>query len=179
MGGIRFSGEEIQFIKENIDNYTYSELAELVSKKFNTHRNRNSISDLCSKRMKIPKSINKGQYREGNIKVQVPIGEIRKSSNGATYIKCLDSEQSHMSGYEEPYWKPLQKKIYENVYGEVPKGKMVIFLDCNRDNFDINNLYCIDRKISAIMASNKWYAKNKENTLTAIKWCELYYALNK
>lgn len=82
-----------------------------------------------------------------------------------------------MSGYQEPYWLPLQKKIWIDHYGKVPKGKMVIFLDGDRNNFDIDNLYCIDRKISAVMASNNWYTSSREHTLTAIKWCELYYAM--
>lgn len=64
-------------------------------------------------------------------------------------------------------------------YGEVPDGKMVIFLDCNKENLDIGNLYCIDRKISAVLASNGWYSDNGELTLTAIKWCELFYAIER
>ena len=60
---------------------------------------------------------------------------------------------------------------------EIPEGYFVIFLDNNQMNFDISNLYCVNRKIHVIMSKNKWYTNNKENTLTAIKWCELYYVL--
>ena len=84
---------------------------------------------------------------------------------------------SHISGYAEPYWIPIQKKIWQDHYGEVPEGKMVIFLDGDRENLDIENLYCIDRRISAIMAANKWYTNSRDHTLTAIKWCELHYAM--
>lgn len=76
-----------------------------------------------------------------------------------------------MEAHSEKVWEDYYKK-------EVPKGKMVCFLDCNRDNIDISNLYCIDRKISAVMSKNKWWSKDKDRTLTAIKWCELYYALH-
>ena len=72
---------------------------------------------------------------------------------------------------------PLQKKIYQDAYGEIEEGKMVCFLDGNAENFDIDNLYPIDRKISAVMSANQWWTKDREHTLTAIKWCELHYAL--
>ena len=74
-------------------------------------------------------------------------------------------------------WMPKHKYIYEQHYGKIPEGYFVIFLDNNQMNFDISNLYCVNRKIHAIMSKNKWYTNNKENTLTAIKWCELYYVL--
>ena len=109
-------------------------------------------------------------------KEQLPIGSIRKSQTG-TYIKVMEVKNQHISGYAEPYWLPLQKKIYQDVYGEIAPGQMVCFLDGNSKNFDIDNLYCIDRKISVIMSRNHWWTSNRENTLTAIKWCELHYAL--
>jgi hypothetical protein len=71
----------------------------------------------------------------------------------------------------------LQKKIYQDAHGEIAPGKMVCFLDGNPHNFDLDNLYPIDRKISAVMSNNRWWTDSKEHTLTAIKWCELYYAI--
>lgn len=120
---------------------------------------------------------NNGKYEKKNEKEQCPIGTIRKTTNGVTYIKVKDSRLSFQSGYREPYWLPIQKKIWQDHYGEVPSGKIVIFLDGNHDNLDIENLYCIDRKISAVMAKNRWFTESREHTLTAIKWCELFYAM--
>lgn len=56
---------------------------------------------------------------------------------------------------------------------------MVIHLDGNKLNCDIDNLYCIPKKFRALMNKNHWYTDSREHTLTAIKWCELYYALRK
>ena len=81
------------------------------------------------------------------------------------------------SGYKEPDWLPLQKKIYQDAFGTVPKGRMVIFLDCDKTNFSLDNLYCIDRKISAQLAKNHWFSTDRNITLAAIKYCELRQVL--
>ena len=44
-------------------------------------------------------------------------------------------------------------------------------------NCDISNLYMVNRKIHMTMTSNNWYSENKQQTLTALKWCELFYAI--
>lgn len=175
----QFSEEEKTWLKLNYRSYSsYTDLTKNMNKVFNKNRKRNSIIELCTKRLKLKGMPNTGTYKKGNIKEQLPIGTIRKTSNGVTYVKVKDSYLSMSTGYQAPYWVPLQKKIYEDAYGEVDSGKMVIFLDCDRTNFDLSNLYPIDRRISIILASNKWYTEDAELTLTAIKWAELYICIN-
>lgn len=41
----------------------------------------------------------------------------------------------------------------------------------------IANDSTLPRKINTVMNCNSWFTTNRENTLTAIKWCELFYAL--
>ena len=171
----RYSEAEKEWVRENQDTMTRAKLAEAFNEKFGASVTGYSISDLCTKRLGLHRTSNDGRYGKKD-KEQLPIGTIRKSATG-TYIKVMDSLNAYVSGYREPYWLPLQKKIYQDVHGEIENGKMVCFLDGNTDNFDIDNLYCIDRKIAAIMSSNQWWTKDREHTLTAIKWCELHYAL--
>lgn len=171
---------EEEWLVENYEKFdTYEELTEELNRTFGRGRQRSSVREKCTKRLGLKGMKNPTSFSEGHEQTQVPIGTIRKTSNGTTYIKVMDCKGSKMSGYEEPYWLPIQKKVWIDRYGEVPDGKMVIFLDCNKENLDISNLYCIDRKISAVLASNGWYSDNGELTLTAIKWCELFYAMKK
>lgn len=170
-----YTEAEIEWLRENQDKMTRAKLAEAFNEKFGASVNRDKLSDLCTKRLGLHRTSNEGCYGK-RIKEQLPIGTIRKSQTG-TYIKVADSQDAHVSGYKEPYWLPLQKKIYQDKFGEIGKEKMVCFLDGNTENFDINNLYPIDRRISAVMSSNQWWTKDREHTLTAIKWCELHYAL--
>lgn len=171
----KYTEAEIEWLRENQDTMTRAKLAEAFNEKFGASVNKDSISDICTKRLRLHRTSNDGCYGK-KAKENLPIGTIRKSQTG-TYIKVMECHNAHITGYKEPYWLPLQKKIYQDAYGEIDKGKMVCFLDGNTENFDIDNLYCIDRKISAVMSSNRWWTNNREHTLTAIKWCELYYAL--
>ena len=173
-----YTQAEEEWLRKNYANYAaYAELTEALNSTFEKVHSVGSVQDKCTKQLGLSGMFNPTAYRAGNVKEQCPIGTIRKTGNGCTYIKMLDSAYSYQSGYREPYWLPLQKKIWIDQYGEVPDGKMVMFLDGNQENLDINNLYCIDRKISAAMAANGWYSGNAELTLTAIKWCELHFAL--
>lgn len=77
----------------------------------------------------------------------------------------------------ENTWKYKHWHIWEQHYGRVPKGNRVIFLDGNNRNFDINNLACVPLKYICLLANSRWKLENAELTKSAIKWCELYYAL--
>ena len=173
----RFTTEQEEWLRNHYYSVSsYQELTELFNEQFGTSRVREQISDKCIKQMRLMGMPNSTRYGKKE-KEQLPIGAIRKSQTG-TYIKVLDvPPKQHITGYAEPYWLPLQKKIYQDVHGEIAPGQMVCFLDGNCKNFDIDNLYCIDRKISVIMSANRWWTSNREHTLTAIKWCELHYAL--
>lgn len=84
----------------------------------------------------------------------------------------------------ESKWKTYEQNwifkhhyIWEQANGKIPDGHIVIFLDGNRENFDIDNLYCIPRQYQTLLMRNGWYTGNPEVTMAAIKWCELHYAL--
>jgi hypothetical protein len=172
----RFTPEQEEWLREHYYSATsYDDLTEQFNDKFNTNRKKDAVREKCVKRLGLKGMANPTVYGVKS-KEQLAIGSIRKSQTG-TYIKVGDAANSYMSGYREPYWLPLQKKIYQDAHGEIEPHQMICFLDGNRDNFDLDNLYCIDRRISALMAANKWWTDSREHTLTAIKWCELYVTL--
>ena len=86
-------------------------------------------------------------------------------------------KNAKISGYKPPYWLPKQRKIYEDVHGQIPNGCFVIFLDKNKKNYNIDNLYCLGRNIHSTMCKNRWYTTDRNITLTAIKYLELMQAL--
>lgn len=173
---MRYSKEEKQFLIDNINNVeSFQELTDALNAKFGTERYTERVREQCNKQLCI--KIGKNSSRYGcKPKEQLPIGTIRKSTNNCTYVKVLDSAQSYSTGYKEPWWKPLQKKIYEDAYGSVG-DKLVVFLDCNRENFSLNNLYAVDKKITTRLAKNGWWSTDPNITLAGIKLCELIEAL--
>lgn len=84
-----------------------------------------------------------------------------------------------IKSYSRPDWITMQEYVYVQSRGEVPKGKYICFLDGNIENFDIENLYPIDRKVSAYMSRNRLWSANPELTKTAILLAELKIKLNR
>lgn len=172
-----YTDEQVEWI---INNYhlvsSYKELAKKFNLEFSTDRSSEQIREKCNKSLKLTGMPNLTKYGNKQ-KEELPLGTIRRSQT-CTYIKIkMTNGNANITSYREPYWMPLQKKIYQDTYGEIKTDEMICFLDGNNQNFDINNLYCINRKISAIMSCHKWWTKSKEHTLTAIKLCELLLTL--
>lgn len=93
----------------------------------------------------------------------LPIGSERRKSDGMWQIKVAPHK-----------WEYKQRLIYEKYHNvKLPDDVYVIFLDQNRDNFDINNLMAISRRESAYMANAKVFSENKEITKTGVKLAKL------
>jgi hypothetical protein len=72
---------------------------------------------------------------------------------------------------------PKRRYVWEQAYGPIPEKHKIIHLDGDCMNCDLDNLYCIPYKFTAILNKNRWMTDSREHTLTAIKWCELFYAM--
>ena len=173
-----FTEEQKKFLINNIHKYTYRELTEHFNREFKTSLKIHSIQDVCLKRLGIkrnkPYHFKKGP-KEFN---SLPIGSERKVGR-ETFIKIDDKyiEGVAPNKASNSNWKRKQDVVWEKKHGKKPKEGLIVFLDKDRNNFNIDNLYCTTRAINFMMAKNKWYNKNPEITLTALKWCELFYAL--
>ena len=168
-------------IEHALDYPTIADIAIAFKKKFDTKRSVKTIvyhySELKKKKL-MPNRPGTTHYGQ-KPKEQLPVGSIRKSQTG-TYIKvreCPEWGTGRRSGYKPPYWLPLQYKLYTDKHGELPHDKFVVFLDGDTNNFSLDNLYPIDRKISAVMSSNGWWSSEPKKTMAAIKWCELHYTI--
>lgn len=129
---------------------------------------------------------NKGMFVKGqkSVRGELPVGTIRYNSDGRPFIKVMlcngnaghDANTGH--NYREPFWKPLQKKIWEDHYGEVPNGYIVCSLNGDPNCTDIDKIGLIDKRGTARMAKNKWWGiDNLTIKKTAIEWCNLNYAM--
>ena len=174
-----FTEEEKRFLRDNIQELTYSNLTKAFNAKFGTSLNEGNISDMCLKRLGIkrnhPWTFPKGRK---SFVYSCPIGAERTVGE-QTFVKVSDIPNIGRtpSKGNDPNWKEKQFIVYEQAHGKIPDNKLIVFLDKNRKNFDINNLYCVNRKVNFMMAKNGWYSTDREHTLAAIKWCELFYVL--
>ena len=174
----KYSEEEKQFLKENISKYTYPELTKAFNDRFGTDLSQTSISDVCIKRMGIKRDKHYSFKKGGKPFNAHPIGTERFDGQ-VLWIKIDDKYQEGTGRWKSQNinWVKKHIYVYENVHGKIPKGHLLIFLDKNKKNCDISNLYCVSRKINLMIGKNKWHFENPDMTLAAIKWCELFYKI--
>lgn len=173
-----YSKEELQFIRQHLREYaSYSEFLKVFNSEFHCNISVSAISTLCSKRLHFTIGSNSGRFSYGGKPRSLPIGTIRTTST-ATYIKVANT-LSYFSGYCLPDWVPIQRKIWEDANGPVPEGCMICFLDGDNTNLNIDNLCCIDRHVSAILAKHKWWSSDADITRAGIKCAELMIAIQR
>ena len=162
-----YSEEERKYITENIGKKTLQELADGLKALTGRSCTKTAIGHFINDSLGIvPSGIH------GNLSAweqpynTAELGKQRTNAfDGYTYIKTVDG------------WKAKHQVVWEDANGELPKGGLIVFLNNDKTDFSIENLYCGDRKIHAVMCRNGWYTESREHTLTAIKWCELFYAI--
>ena len=68
--------------------------------------------------------------------------------------------------------------VWEQHYGSAPpEGHTIVFLNRDTKDCSIENLYAVSPRVLREMSKKKWWSTDRELTLTAIKWCELFYAM--
>lgn len=176
-----YTVEEKQWIFSQDPSLTYAELTDLFNSHFGTDVGKYSISDLKKRNPDMPSrkaNMNRTKFRNGP-KAKYKIGdEIIKA--GYIWVKVNDlyfpGDKMTNSDYQKN-WRRKQDIVWESEHGPIPDGWFLIFLDKDKTNCNIDNLYLVNRKIHAVMSKNRWYFEIPEITKTALKWCELYYSI--
>ena len=168
-----FTEIEDAWLRRNIEFMTYAEMTVMFNKLFGSviQTTELGIVSRCGY-LGIHRPTN-GQFQKGQSIRTLPIFQ-EVNRDGYIWIKV---ENDNTIGAWKTNWIQKHRYIYEQVYGQIPEGYIVIFLDSNRTNFDPENLYAVPRSIHARMTQNHWYTESKEHTLTAIRLCELNQAL--
>lgn len=200
---VYYTDEMENWLINNFNNYPdYVSMAKDFNELFNTDKSNWAIRRHCIGTLKLLETGNVSSVKRGNrtytkgnagmfVKGQVghnglPVGTIRYHNvDGRPYIKVMDcdgkctNDAYKRHSFQEPFWKPLQKKIWEDHYGEVPEGYMVCSLNGNPHDTDVKNIGIITRGAAALMAKNGWWSEEKGITATGIVWCNLYKELKK
>ena len=181
MRGPTYTEAELEWVKTHIGECKNSlELTEKFNSVFEQKRTLQAIKGMKNYRFPNHHYGHSGGKKKGKgFSVTArPVGSERVVG-GYTYIKIGNkpiSKNFTTSDIREN-WVQKQRYIYETQRGKIPPKHTVVFLDGNRENFDIENLYCVHRRIIVTMGRNGWWSDNPQITLTAIKWCELHFAL--
>lgn len=185
-----YTDEMDKWLVEKFPDYDYdfAQMAKDFNEKFGTDYSNCRIAKHCERGLKIHKPRekesqfkNKGQFKKGVTNNRgLPVGTIRYNSDGRPFIKVLESDgkskgDSRGHNYREPWWMPLQKKIWIDHFGDVPQGYEVVSLNGDPNDTDIRNIGIIDRRGKAVMAKKGWWTDNRFITGDGVQWCNLYY----
>lgn len=178
-----WTDKEDKILLENAHNHTNKQLQKLlldigVKRTISGIQNRkNKLGVRCS--------FNAGCFKKGNIpknkgkKWAEYMSEESQAKSRATTFKNgnipknhrpVGSERINVEGYSEiktkepNVWEYKHRIIYEQHYGKVPDGYVVMFADRNKQNFDIDNLILVSRHEDLIMNSKKLLYNDKELT---------------
>lgn len=146
----------------------FDELFEIAIKKYKYNITKKQLKSYLSKRKIRYKDFDYARSkRTKNAGDNYPIGSERTKSDGMVQIKIAKDK-----------WEYKQRYIYKKYYNcELTSDDYIIFLDHNRNNFDINNLMKINKRESAILANQQLFSKDQEITKTGIQIAKLMIKL--
>lgn len=150
-----YTQDEIDYLKNIIKGRTTKEIIELYNKKYDKNMTYNQLI-LFQKKYKVRSGLDttfkKGKVDNPNPPQHIGYEFVSYQKNGIKRTRIKIGKNK---------WIDKQRYIYEQYYGKIPKDCVIIFLDGNRDNFDINNLKCITKEQHRIIAGNCLYFNNK------------------
>lgn len=160
-----YTQEEMNYLKNIFWGNSFKDVIKKYNKKFNKNMDFNEYMAFRRK-YKLKNGISqKFDGANPNPNPPAPIGhEIIYYNKGLKRIKVKVGENK---------WVEKTRYIYEQHYGKIPDNCFIIFLDGNRDNYNIENLKCITTKQHRTMAGNKLYFDNKDLTETGIAVAKL------
>ena len=183
-----YTDDEKEFLREFVPGHSHKEIRDAFEEKF-----RWPIS-LCQVKSSIKRyGLNtgrKGYFKKGHVPYnkgkKMPI-EIYEKCNSTMFKKGqmpvnyrpVGSERINVDGYievkikEPSTWKLKHIVVYEEQYGKIPKGHVVIFLNGNKLDTDISNLKLIKRSELLIMNRNGLISDNSEVTMVSTNLARL------
>lgn len=166
-----FTAEQDAWLRENSRFMDYKETTERFNEMFSTSRTPGTIKVHCNRDLGIG-------FKNDHLWTGDAIGA-EKIRNGYVWVKVSDIPCKHTGKLSADInWRQKSHIVWEQHHGSLPpEGYTIVFLDRNKQNCDIENLYAVSNKVLREMSKKSWWSENPELTLAAIKWCELFYTL--
>lgn len=164
----KFTPEEDEWLKEIMPKYPYRDVVKMFVERFGKTLTKRQLHGHNYNVLKVD-SGHKGNKQYMMIE---PIGYEYTNPRGYTYVKVSDTGNQHRD------FKAKHQIEYEKCKGQLPEGYIVVFLDGDKNNFSVDNLYAISKRIHSRLCLAGIYEKHdRDLTLAAIKTWELHYAV--
>ena len=149
---------ELKYLKDSVKGRTCQELADLMNKRFHTNRFKASSIKHYKRKHNLVSGVD-SRFKKNQIphnKKETGYEFVDKKT-GYTYIKTSNSG-----------WMLKHRFIWERHNGRVPDGYSVVFLDQDKNNFDIDNLVSIEDRDKLVAKNMKLFSNNKDLTKTGL-----------
>lgn len=190
----QYTEDQDAFLRENSDRMTKRELTDAFNVRYGTSINEHAITQRCF--LRGWKSQSDGQFKKGSVPWEKTKGgreeyvKKLKGGNSTSFRKgfvpynTLDVGTVKWWGHllkikTESGWKTRLRHIWEQKYGEIPKGYVVISVDGDPYTEDVNSLRLIPNKTLTVLMSNRWYGEGEDIVDAGIIWSNLCDALLK
>lgn len=165
----RYTAEMQDFIRENALGKQWHELADLFNAEFGTNKTPRQIQSQAHD-IGVRNGIQqkKGKPTQGRYR---PVGSTRLDKDGYVVVKIADPCT----------WRRAQCIEWEKYHEPIDiRKEMLLFLDGNRQNYHISNLYKIQRKYIAIFNRHGlWGLITPETIETVMRMAEMQTARHK
>ena len=167
-----FSEEEDRWLSEHSRDGSYLEVAAEFNRIFGQTRTPGVIKVHCNRALHVG-------FKNQKYSNSFPIGtEVIRCGFVWVKVSNIHCEKSGKLTSSVVNWRQKSHIVWEQHYGSAPpEGYTIVFL--NRDTKDcrIENLYAVSPRVMREMSKKKWWSTDRELTLAAIRWCELFYAM--
>lgn len=181
--------EQVDLVRNNVAGLSNLELANLVNKTFNLtlttrqmktwKKNHGLSSGLKGTEGQAPPNKGtKGLYNVGGNRTSFkqgqralnykPVGSERIDRDGYILIKVTDEGPWHKR------WRHKHKVVWEEKYGQIPRGHAVLFADQNRRNIEPDNLILVSRGKLAVMNRRGLVFRIPDATRTGVIIADIY-----
>ncbi len=181
--------EQAEFVIRNVKGLSNLQLTNLVNETFDLNlttrqmktwkKNHGLSSGLRGSEGKSPPNKGtKGLYNVGGNRTSFkkgqrslnykPVGTERIDRDGYTLIKVSDEGPWHKR------WRHKHKVVWEEKYGPIPKGHVILFADQNKRNIDLDNLILIKQSQLSVLNRKGLLHNDAELTKTGIIMADIY-----
>lgn len=135
-----FTPEMDSFLKSYVADTPYRVLADMVNAEFKTSFTRQQVKDRC-KLLRLKNRVD-GRFLKG----QIPWMKGKPSANHLPVgSETIWGGDIYRKIQEPGIWKRLNHIIWEESFGPIPEGMLMIFLDGNHMNCSLDNLMLVKR----------------------------------
>lgn len=157
----KYSKEFEEDMKKLAPTTEFNELLNLAKNIYGYSISKEQLRQYLYKRQIRYKDYNKNKAKDMGSKI--PIGTERTKPDGMIQVKIAPNK-----------WEYKQRLIYSKYYNiELTSDDYIIFLDHNRNNFDIKNLKKVSRHESSILSNQKMFSTDPLATETGIQVAQL------